>query len=83
MCVCVCGGVWARVGVCVYLGGLGGGGGGFFIISAMWHMGDKLCLHFFFYITLLVVHSKSVSSHLYRYVQLLTGHEFLIAAGKW
>lgn len=37
----------------------------------------------FFYITLLVVHSKSVSSHLYRDVELLTGHEFLICARKW
>lgn len=70
---------------CVFVGGVSSSLSWKMLCSEMWHIGDKLCLHCspsVFYITLLVVHRKSVSSHLYRYVELLTGHEFLIGAGN-
>lgn len=78
--------------VCMCVCILGWGGGSSLSWLEKWFAwkcgtwGEKNCLPCppsVFYITLLVVHSKSVSSHLYRYVQLLTGHEFLIVAGKW
>lgn len=81
VCVCVCASVYFGLGELLHYPDLKSGL--LWNLAHGWKTVSALPPPSVFHITLLVVHSKSVSSHLYRYVQLLKGHEFLTGAGKW